>query len=491
MKKVGKPLLCVSLMFVVLTCSGFRCEDNTYDPKKYEPIAGLQMVKDINPGASDGLAFGSNNFAMMDNILYFAATDTNDLNHGVELWRSDGTEAGTYLVKDIYVGANGSNPNNFKAINSVLYFAADDGINGVELWQSDGTEAGTQMIFDLNPGLPGSNPSKMTDFDGYLLFVADDQLGTQLRYVYDYQPVATGMRFPAIGTVTIGGSGSSLPNYLTVMNNELFLSATDGNMGKELWRVVQTRRDGRVAFAANLVTDINPTGDANPEHLYNANGTLYFAAEDGNSGVELWQSDGTARGTSMVKDINGSASSYPQKFVYLNGYTYFTAEDESYGMELWRTDGTDAGTTLVKDIKEGPMGSSPQSLTVFGGRLYMDADDFPSDGYNYELWVSDGTTAGTYKLKEICPDPALGSSPYGFTELNGLLYFTAYDSATNGELWRTDGTSEGTVMVQDIYPGTGGSNPFGFTLAGSFMFLAAADDKHGIELWVLGAATGK
>ncbi|MFN9175065.1 MAG: ELWxxDGT repeat protein, partial [Synechocystis sp.] len=56
------------------------------------------------------------------------------------------------LVKDIFSGANGSNPVNLTAVGNILYFQALDGVNGLELWKSDGAAAGTVLVKDINPG---------------------------------------------------------------------------------------------------------------------------------------------------------------------------------------------------------------------------------------------------------------------------------------------------------------------------------------------------
>src|SRR5947209_8369307 len=81
----------------------------------------------------------------MNGALYFAATD---LTHGTELWKTDGTAAGTVIVDDIDPGTLGSNPTSLTVVGSTLFFAASDGVHGPELWESDGTTAGTVMVKD-------------------------------------------------------------------------------------------------------------------------------------------------------------------------------------------------------------------------------------------------------------------------------------------------------------------------------------------------------
>src|SRR5262249_18436363 len=149
---------------------------------------------------------------------------------------------------------------------------------------------------------------------------------------------------------------------------------------------------------------------------------------DGSRGVELWKSDGTAKGTVLLKDINpGSGSpwpggptqpnsSYPMNLTAFQGAVYFSAGDAAHGVELWKSDGTAKGTVLLKGIWGGasaplegvpalPNSGYPSSFTVFQGALYFAATDAQ---HGTELWVTDGTAAGTRLAEEITPGPGSG-----------------------------------------------------------------------------------
>jgi ELWxxDGT repeat protein len=129
-------------------------------------------------------------------------------------------------------------------------------------------------------------------------------------------------------------------------------------------------------------------------------------ANDGTSGYELWKSDGTSSGTVLVRDINqgtGSAFHWWWRntwFTNVNGTLYFVADDGTTGYELWKSDGTSAGTRLVRNINSGGFSSYPQYLTNVSGTLFFSAYD---GNKGYELWKSDGTPGGTVLVRDIRP----------------------------------------------------------------------------------------
>lgn len=151
--------------------------------------------------------------------------------------------------------------------------------------------------------------------------------------------------------------------------------------------------------AATQVKDINSGSvGSTPEEITAYNNKLYFVADDGVNGAELWVSDGTNSGTSMLKDINsGIGDSNPYGFTVFNNLLYFGANDGVSGQELWVTNGTSAGTSLVTDINPGSGGSSPSNLKELDGKLYFQADDGMTGP---ELWVLDPAATCTFPLAE-------------------------------------------------------------------------------------------
>jgi ELWxxDGT repeat protein len=190
---------------------------------------------------------------------------------------------------------------------------------------------------------------------------------------------------------------------------------------------------GTLAVAQpSLVKDINPgAAGSNAQQLLNVNGTLYFTAENGAYGNELWKSNGTAAGTALVKDLTaGAAGSYPQHLTNVNGTLYFAA-----GNRLYRTNGTAAGTVLLKSFV-----TPPAALTAVGSTLYFAA----SDGVTgRELWKSDGTATGTKLVKDLVT--AGDASPSALVNAGGTLYFSAA-----GGLYKSNGTATGTTRVRSF-----------------------------------------
>ncbi|HSK79857.1 MAG TPA: ELWxxDGT repeat protein, partial [Thermoanaerobaculia bacterium] len=330
----------------------------------------------------------------------------------------------------------------FTALGTTVFFLRDDRLHGIEIWKSDGTQAGTGLLIDLCPG-----------------------------------------------------ACSSTPRSLTVSNGALFFIADDGARGLELWK-----SDGTAAGTV-LVKDVfpgsgNPFTQGTPGGLLDVNGVVYFAANDGVHGQELWKSDGTTAGTLLVKDVNpGPESSHPRPWAANGDTLLFSANDGTHGREPWVSDGTDAGTLLLEDVHPGTADSSgsgsPETdgrdaLAAPGGGFLFRAED---DTHGYELWITDGTPAGTALLKDI--HPAGGSNPTNLSALGPAVYFAASDGANGTELWKTDGTEAGTVLLKDSPPGGTGSGPREIVASGSRIFFRAVDETHGAELWLSdGTAAG-
>lgn len=334
------------------------------------------------------------------------------------------------IVKDIAPGGLTGGPSNFANVNGTLFFAARDGVNGVELWKSDGTAAGTVLVKDI-----------------------------------------------------VVGAGSSNPAQLTNVNGTLFFTANTAANGRELWKSNGT------AAGTVLVKDIRPGSGYGISHLFtdifiNINGTLFFTADNGVNGVELWKSNGTAAGTVLVKDIYpGLSSSGPTLFTSFKNMLFFTAFNKATGgYDLWKSDGTGPGTQVVRHFNSFSNFHITE-LEVVGNALFFTADD---GVHGLELWKTDGTTAGTMLVKDINSFTGVGSTGSGvanLTNVKGVLFFTANNRVHGHELWKSDGTAAGTVLVKDMTPGTGSSTVRDMTSVGSQLFFRRFVSGGNMELW--------
>lgn len=152
--------------------------------------------------------------------------------NGLELWRTDGTTAGTYLVKDINPGRADSTPSYFAEWNRILYFSAYSSRMGQELWRSDGTTEGTWLVKDIDPGTASSRPHGYAGFHGQLYFVAGGRMGKEI-WKTDGTPQGTEMAVDVLP-----GTASSHPRDLTPLGEVLLFVADDGTHGRELWELI-------------------------------------------------------------------------------------------------------------------------------------------------------------------------------------------------------------------------------------------------------------
>jgi len=419
------------------------------------PLGNTGILADStgNLWKTDGTALGTTQYtskvkldstfsvAVFNSKIYFSGISAST---GDELWVTDGTDAGTVLVKDIRAGTGSSAPKDLVVYNNALYFFASTATEGIELWKSDGTGTGTVLVKDINAGSASSYNANQTAF--------------------------------------------------TISNNILFFDANDNVHGTELWKT-----DG-TSVGTVLVKDISPgTPSSNPAGFITLGTTLFFSANDGTHGTELWKSNGTDAGTLLVLDIaNGGAGSSPQQFVIFQNKLFFLvfigSPIPSYN--LFSSDGTSAGTVLVKAFVEGALPIISLSV-IINNKLYF-TNFAPLNGV--ELWYTDGTTAGTTIFKDINPGNASsnafilpnfssiysgGQGDFHTALFNGKIFFMADNGVNGQELWITDGTDAGTHMVKDLNPGAGASMGEGLSwfYTSTGLYFAANNGTSGTELF--------
>jgi ELWxxDGT repeat protein len=451
-------------------------------------------------------AFNSaSNLLNVNGVLFFSADDGTT---GLELWKSDGTLEGTVLVKDIASGPGGSTLRTPMNVGGQLLFVANDGAHGNELWRSDGTIDGTVIVKDIRTGQAGSNPFELTKVSGALFFVANDGIHSAELWRSDGTEAGTALVRDIRAAEEYFG-----PRYLTNVNGTLFFSAHKESYGMELWR-----SDGTEA-GTMIVKDIVPgSASSYARRLANQNGLLLFHVPLP-AGYDLWKSDGTESGTTLVTAGIRADWHRPSRYTNIGGKLFFAVPDREYeSHELWTSDGTAAGTKrLVRDaVSTASAGiaditvsgdsayflavnglwktdattggttlispaASTSNLTKINGKLFFTTLDFGTSS----LWTSDGTSAGTVKIRDFGPRYYLSD----LIELNGNLYFQGGGPWLNYELWRSDGTAAGTVAVKEITHGAM-QRLGGFVNVNGTLFFAANRDNLGTELWKSDGTTG-
>jgi ELWxxDGT repeat protein len=429
----------------------------------------IQLVKDIHINSD----YGPHGLSAFGNNVLFIASDGI---HGMEPWISDGTESGTFMLKDIWPG-NGNSyissstyldnywNNYFLPLNGSMVFAANDSIHGLELWITDGTPEGTNILKEIKPGIQGTGQQYRILFNDRMYFNADDGTG-QKMWVSDGTEAGT-LQF---ADIRIGGESSA------ALNGKLYFCGDSVANGRELW-VTDGTPDG-----TRLVKDIEPGGsDSDPNNITAFGNKIIFSADSNGIGDEPWISDGTEEGTHLLKDINteignwGTPSSSQGRYYYeFQDKCYFRARgSDLLGTELWVTDGTEEGTQLVIDINTDTLPANPDS----GPSQFI---EFNSELYFKAQYQGQSTI---WKIEAAGAQPILFKDDGGtfFHILNDRLYFI--DPTGVG---KTDGTVAGTTII----PNSSGSI-FTMNRCGNQLFLTAISTAaSGYELHRVSLITG-
>jgi len=405
------------------------------------------------------------------NVFFIANNGVN----GEELWKCSTNGTGAVMVKDIRTGIGASQISGMININGTLYFSAFTDENGTELWKSDGTAAGTVMVKEIAAATDSAYPSGLTNLNGTLLFTAGDANGHEL-----WKSDGTAAGTVMVKNIAAGAAASIDRHTITFATSgtTAYFAANDGISGAELWKTNGT------AAGTVLVKDIVTAGTgSSPAQMIDVNGLLYFVADDGTHGRELWQSNGTAAGTTLVADLNTGHPSFPSsEFLSMtnaDGKLYFVLGTIQGWHLACRPTPTSALTIM------GMTHDPANPLTAIGGTVYFAALD---SNFGTELWKSDGTPAGTVMIKDIAAQPVSswngrtwGSNPLNLINNNGTLFFTANDMVNGQELWMSDGTAAGTTLFQDFTGDAGSSHPENLTAINGRIFGSVMSEATGRE----------
>jgi ELWxxDGT repeat protein len=386
--------------------------------------------------------------SVADDALFFLA-DASGQAPPRELWRTDGTRAGTYGL-----GVSASSQGTHASTGGRLIFTGCTGAD-CEPWSSDGTASGTRPIMDLEPGPQGSNP--------YLMAAAGARV--VLATSGGASPGLWGTDGTAEGTVrlevpgSVGDLGASGSRVFVAASSGLWL--TDGTADGTALLDAGLSFAGRVGFKAD-----------------GAGGVLFVSLGD----REVWRSDGTPGGTRQVTETPSGTLAAPE---VLGDRVAAAARDLAGVVRLWVSSGGQLAQPIVSGCPAGcPTLEPPFTLVRAGSRLVFVGRDQESGP---ELWATDGTAAGTQLLEDICPGPCAAGIA-GLSSHLGRAFFAAAGAPGEGtELWASDGTVEGTLAasrfaVADAFGAAAGQQFRGVTAANR-LFFGAADPEYGLQPW--------
>ena len=412
------------------------------------------LLRDIQTTPEPDPSSMPDGFTAFAGDVWFAATSAAT---GLELFRSDGTAAGTRVFVDAVPGPLGSASVGAPlAVGGDLFVAIDDRVHGSELWATDGITA--RLVADIVRGPGSSWPAPLAGIGSRLFFSAFED-------GHGIEPYTSDGSGP--GTARLSdlhpGPGSSSPRHAMQIGGRLFFVADDGVHGAEPFVT-----DGTAAGTHLLVDAYPGPTESGARPLGVVGGRLVFRTYNGPE--PLWVTDGTVAGTAPIPTILDGVR---EQGVVTGGSLFFVGNTLARGDEPWVTDGTAAGTRIVRDLELGHVSSSPTLLGSAGGRLVLRTIA------NGDLWLSDGTFVGTVRVPRVRAMASWGAA------LGSSLMFSADDGVTGVEPWVTDGTAAGTRLLADVAPGGRGSYPGAWTSVGSGTAVFRADDlAHGVEPWI-------
>jgi ELWxxDGT repeat protein len=315
------------------------------------------------------------------------------------LWRSDGTAVGTVLVREVASGCCFRAITEIEVVDQRLYFAAvsfEGGPATDQLWTSDGTSGGSALIRQIN---------HLENSRGILSLM---RVGNRLFFLRDTKAELSDV-FSAYWSDlwTSDGTGSGTKRVKDILPGEAdgVVNLTASNqmafflIDQTLWTSNGT------GTGTVMLHDFAPDYPSSDHPMTNVAGRVYFVAGD-----SLWRSNGTSPGTKVVAavapyqqpfcvpDPHGPGGCPLLKDfdpTALGALLIFPSEEGNDGVELWKSNGTAAGTRQLKDIRPGTKGSKPMNLTRVGELVFFIADD---GTHGRELYRTDGTSAGTWRV---------------------------------------------------------------------------------------------
>ena len=373
--------------------------------------------------------------------------------HGNELWRTDGTSAGTWMVKDIRTGVASSgltldlSTKSAVFLDGLLYFSANDAVHGNELWKTDGTTSGTVLAKDLNPGSSSSNPSGLTLNGPQIYLSASIDSGTSELITYDG---AWLQRFQLEGGPGVTYTVFQSPNGITSHNGTVtFIAKANGSGQFSLFSIVLDDCYSASDSCWTPIKEFSSGVDQNSYGLPVLKNEVYFSGNTGST-HQLYKVDSNRNLVLLAGYITSPKfNTELGTSISHNNYLMFSANTGN-GYELHSTDGTTSGTSIVQDINSGTVSSNPSQFVISGEDVIFTATAASSGNELYKItYTSSGPTVS------LIIDLWSGSSNGVAGGVSPLVYghgvfFIGEDATTGSEIWTTAGTAQTTQCFLDL-----------------------------------------
>ena len=381
--------------------------------------------------------------AATDEFLYFTASSPET---GYELYKTNGTVAGTVLVKDINPGQADGFVGSGASVGNVVLFSADNGSQGRELWKTNGTLAGTSIVKDINPGAGNG-------FGHDNWFYRSVYSHNGKFYFTGYRPETGGEPWVSDGTpagtvllkdILPGEDNMANIQFQIDLNDEIYFLTNGGASTPEeaeLWKT-----GGSPSLTTKLKNVGRDVSMSNYFRLYKEE--VYFFTKPGGTEAHLWSTDGTGAGTNSFFSFPSDSSTVYLSFLdVVNDHLLFTGASVDFETPFYRTDGTTGGTQAFAEFKSTKHGDAPKDITKVGEYVFYadhdgltDTDGYPSSFEDYfHLFRADGFSAESmrtlYGINTVFTEEIV--------DFNGQVLFTTFDQRFHSKdkqkrLWTLD-----------------------------------------------------
>ncbi len=431
--------------------------------------APARLVRDVNRGPGTFSAAIDWVQPVSRGVVF--SMDT--LASGQELWVSDGTPAGTRLLKDILPGPGGSRPEQPVPWAGKVAFTLDPGMSTNQLWVTDGTETGTVKIHMIADPEAGELAPLLGTTEGLFFQTWSWDAEHPVNYWFFDSTSSAARCLNPLKTDGSGRENFHSPHSLIWHGEWSYFVAND----TEIWR-----SDGTVE-GTTKITSVLGSG---LHGIAIAGDHLFAVSSIGFEQVELWSCSIAGESLTLLAKADSSLWSGIEQMISIGNRLFFVPFNQAYQGRIWQSDGTPEGTREIPLDPVGERSVALSSLAAWNDRIYFIVD---REGGGKELWRTDGTVVETIMLKDL----GSGSSgrPFHLQVAGDHLYFQKEGRDGSWELWRTDGTGKGTRRVMD--PGdlntTYSSGPL-VAASGGDLFFAAGRDTPGNALWRTRAVRG-